>query len=49
MANTILSFLGKSLRKILDGLPARLLPLPHISKGSSKRQENGHKTIGKEM
>jgi hypothetical protein len=48
-AKTILSFLGKSLGKILDGLPARLLPLPHINRGSNKRQENGHKRIGKEM
>jgi hypothetical protein len=49
MAKTILNFLGKSLGKILDGLPARLLPLPHISRGNNRRQESGHKMIGKEM
>jgi hypothetical protein len=47
MANSTL--IKKSLGKILDGLPAQLLPLPRISRGSNKDKENGHKMTGRQM
>jgi hypothetical protein len=47
MASTIL--MKKSRGKMLGGLPARLLPLPRISRGSNKDQESGHKMTGRHV